>query len=125
MVLADEPTANWDSSHGHDIGCLPRRLATLDGRSVVIVSHDERLREIADHVLWLEDGSFRELTAMAVDPICHMAVTADQDGTTPPQPRRENIVVSARPRVKTSTRPDSRRGPSPAETRCVFPLVHR
>ncbi len=81
VVLADEPTANLDSSHGHDIGRLLRRLATDDGRSVVIVSHDERLREIADHVLWLEDGTFRELTAMAVDPICHMAVTADQNTT--------------------------------------------
>lgn len=81
VVLADEPTANLDSSHGHDIGRLLRRLATEDGRSVVIVSHDERLREIADHVLWLEDGTFRELTAMAVDPICHMAVTADPNTT--------------------------------------------
>lgn len=81
VVLADEPTANLDSGHGHEIGRLLRRLATEDGRSVVIVSHDERLRQIADRVLWLEDGTFRELTAMAVDPICHMAVTADQNTT--------------------------------------------
>ena len=59
VLLADEPTANLDSSHGHDIGRLLRRLATEDGRSVVIVSHDERLKEIADRVLWLEDGTFR------------------------------------------------------------------
>lgn len=81
VVFADEPTANLDSSHGHDIGRLLRRLATEDGRSVVIVSHDERLREIADRVLWLEDGTFRELAAMAVDPICHMAVIADVNMT--------------------------------------------
>ena len=79
VILADEPTANLDSSHGHDIGRLLRRLATADGRSVVIVSHDERLKEIADRVLWLEDGTFRELAAMATDPICGMAVTADHD----------------------------------------------
>jgi putative ABC transport system ATP-binding protein len=51
-----------------------RDLATEDGRSVVIVSHDQRLKEIADRVLWLEDGRFRELAAMAVDPVCLMAV---------------------------------------------------
>jgi putative ABC transport system ATP-binding protein len=77
VILADEPTANLDSSHGHDIGRLLRRLATEDHRSVVIVSHDERLKEIADRVLWLEDGTFRELATMATDPICGMAVTAD------------------------------------------------
>lgn len=79
VILADEPTANLDSSNGHDIGRLLRRLATDDGRSVVIVSHDERLKEIADRVLWLEDGTFRELSKMATDPICGMAVTTDQN----------------------------------------------
>jgi putative ABC transport system ATP-binding protein len=81
VLLADEPTANLDSSHGHDIGRLLRGLATEDGRSVVIVSHDERLRELADRVLWLEDGSFRELSMMATDPICGMAVAADKEST--------------------------------------------
>ena len=74
VILADEPTANLDSGHGRDIARVLRDLATEDGRSVVIVSHDERLKEIADRVLWLEDGRFRELAAMAVDPVCLMAV---------------------------------------------------
>ncbi|MBI2706656.1 MAG: ATP-binding cassette domain-containing protein [Actinobacteria bacterium] len=81
VILADEPTANLDSSHGHDIARLLRHLATDDGRSVVIVSHDERLKEIADRVLWLEDGGFRELSNMATDPICGMSVTADPNTT--------------------------------------------
>ena len=74
LILADEPTANLDSSHGRDIARLLRRLAVEDGRSVVIVSHDDRLREVADRVLWLEDGAFSELASMAVDPVCGMAV---------------------------------------------------
>jgi putative ABC transport system ATP-binding protein len=74
VILADEPTANLDSAHGRDIARQLRRLATDDGRSVVIVSHDDRLREIADRVLWLEDGRFHELAAMVVDPVCGMAV---------------------------------------------------
>jgi putative ABC transport system ATP-binding protein len=47
---------------------LLRQIATEDGRSVVIVSHDQRLKEIADRVLWLEDGEFRQLAAMVTDP---------------------------------------------------------
>ena len=74
VILADEPTANLDSSHGREIARLLRRLANDDERSVVIVSHDDRLKEIADRVLWLEDGQFRELAAMTVDPVCQMAV---------------------------------------------------
>lgn len=74
IILADEPTANLDSAHGRDIARLLRQLATDDGRSVIIVSHDDRLREIADRILWLEDGQFRELAAMVTDPVCGMAV---------------------------------------------------
>lgn len=33
--------------------------------SVVIVSHDQRIRDIADRVLWLEDGAFRDIVTMA------------------------------------------------------------
>ncbi len=80
VILADEPTANLDSAIGHDVGRILRSLATDDGRSVVIVSHDTRLREIADRVLWLEDGTFRELAGMATDPVCGMSVE-ERDGT--------------------------------------------
>lgn len=76
VVLADEPTANLDSGHGREIARMLRRLASEEGRSVVIVSHDDRLKEIADRVLWLEDGQFRELDAMTTDPVCGMAVEA-------------------------------------------------
>ena len=37
-----------------------------EGATVLIVSHVERLREIADRVLWLEDGQFKELGAAGV-----------------------------------------------------------
>jgi putative ABC transport system ATP-binding protein len=74
VILADEPTANLESSHGHEIGRLLRRLAHEDGGSIVIVSHDERLRDVADEVLWLEDGAFCSMSTMTVDPVCGMAV---------------------------------------------------
>jgi putative ABC transport system ATP-binding protein len=56
LLLADEPTANLDSRHGRDVMELLRDLAKREGCGVVIVSHDERLRRIADRVLTLEDG---------------------------------------------------------------------
>lgn len=74
VLLADEPTANLDAAHGRDIARLLRQLADEDGRAVVIVSHDGRLRDVADRVLWLEDGAFREVASLAVDPVCGMSV---------------------------------------------------
>ena len=74
VILADEPTANLDSKIGHDIARLLRHIATEEKRAVVIVSHDTRLRDVADRILWLEDGAFRDLHTMATDPICGMSV---------------------------------------------------
>jgi len=78
LILADEPTANLDSKIGHEIMQLLRRIAKEQGRSVVIVSHDQRIKDIADRVLWLEDGRFKELVTMAEDPVCRMAVEREQ-----------------------------------------------
>jgi putative ABC transport system ATP-binding protein len=74
LILADEPTANLDSHHGAETMRLLRKLAKEEGATVVIVSHDERLREIADRVLWLEDGRFKTLRALVRDPVCGMLV---------------------------------------------------
>jgi putative ABC transport system ATP-binding protein len=74
VLLADEPTANLDAAHGQDLARLLRDLATRDGRAVAVVSHDNRLREIADQTHWLEDGRLREMASMARDPVCGMLV---------------------------------------------------
>jgi putative ABC transport system ATP-binding protein len=87
LVLADEPTANLDSHHGAETMRLLRELAKEEGATVVIVSHDERLREVADRVLWLEDGQLKALQALARDPVCGMLIdpaeapaSIEQDG---------------------------------------------
>ena len=72
LILADEPTANLDSAHGAETMRLLRRMAKEEGTTVVIVSHDERLREVADRVLWLEDGRLKALAALVRDPVCGM-----------------------------------------------------
>lgn len=74
IILADEPTANLDSHHGHETMRLLRRIAKEENRSVIIVSHDQRIKGIADRVLWLEDGQFQDMVEMAVDPVCGMSV---------------------------------------------------
>ena len=78
LILADEPTANLDSKIGHEIMRLLRRIAKEQGRSVIIVSHDQRIKDIADRVLWLEDGEFKETVTMAIDPVCGMAVERER-----------------------------------------------
>lgn len=74
LILADEPTANLDSKSGREVMRLLRRLVKEQNRSAVIVSHDQRIKDIADRVLWLEDGQFKEAVIMAVDPVCSMNV---------------------------------------------------
>lgn len=57
LILADEPTGNLDSKTGQEVmELLCCGLGRDHGRSIVIVTHDHRLKQIADRVLWLEDG---------------------------------------------------------------------
>jgi putative ABC transport system ATP-binding protein len=83
LILADEPTANLDSRIGHEIMRLLRRIALEQGRSIVIVSHDQRIKDIADRVLWLEDGQFKDMVTMATDPVCSMAVEQEKSVSAP------------------------------------------
>jgi putative ABC transport system ATP-binding protein len=78
IILADEPTANLDSHHGHETMRLLRRIAKEENRSVIIVSHDQRIKDIADRVFWLEDGLFKNLVEMAIDPVCSMSVDQER-----------------------------------------------
>jgi putative ABC transport system ATP-binding protein len=88
LILADEPTANLDSAHGAETMRLLRQLAKEERTTVVIVSHDERLREVADRVLWLEDGRLKALAALVRDPVCGVLldpaqspVSLEEDGS--------------------------------------------
>jgi putative ABC transport system ATP-binding protein len=59
LMLADELTANLDAKRGQEVAQLLRQKALEMNKAVVIVSHDHRIREVADRVLWLEDGRLR------------------------------------------------------------------
>ncbi len=56
VLLADEPTANLDSKVGRQILELFRDLAKRENRALVIVTHDPKVRSIADRVATIQDG---------------------------------------------------------------------
>jgi putative ABC transport system ATP-binding protein len=78
LILADEPTGNLDSKSGQEVMMLLHDIARDEGRAVVIVAHDPRVEEIADRILWLEDGQLRDRKAeehhWVYDPVCGMRV---------------------------------------------------
>ena len=78
LILADEPTANLDSKQGHDVVVLLRDIAKKQDRTVVIVSHDHRIREVVDRVLWLEDGRIKDIGRLERDPNCGMTIEPEQ-----------------------------------------------
>lgn len=56
IVLADEPTASLDSKRVEVVGQLFADLAHQRNEAVIIVTHDNRLRQFADHVYQIIDG---------------------------------------------------------------------
>jgi putative ABC transport system ATP-binding protein len=57
ILLADEPTANLDSHTGAQILNLFRDLARSEGRALLVVTHDPRVRAVADRVVHIRDGA--------------------------------------------------------------------
>jgi putative ABC transport system ATP-binding protein len=57
LILADEPTAALDSQRGRAVIELLRSLAKEEGCTVVMVTHDSRIMDIADRVVYVEDGT--------------------------------------------------------------------
>lgn len=56
LILADEPTASLDAASGRQVMELLRRLTTAQGRTAVVVTHDQRIFPYADRVYWLDNG---------------------------------------------------------------------
>jgi len=56
VLLADEPTANLDTAVGTQILDLFRALAKREGKGLLIVTHDPKVRAVADRVVGIRDG---------------------------------------------------------------------
>jgi putative ABC transport system ATP-binding protein len=63
LVLADEPTAALDAANGRNVTELLRTLAKEHGHTVLIVTHDNRIFDLADRIVHIEDGLIREEAA--------------------------------------------------------------
>ncbi|MBE9215235.1 DevA family ABC transporter ATP-binding protein [Plectonema cf. radiosum LEGE 06105] len=59
LVLADEPTASLDSKTGRDVVDIIQKLAKEEGCSVLLVTHDNRILDIADRIIRMEDGKLQ------------------------------------------------------------------
>ena len=57
VVIADEPTANLDSETGEQILELMKTINREQHTTFIFSTHDERIREMSDHVVFLKDGS--------------------------------------------------------------------
>ncbi len=56
LVLADEPTAALDKQTGREVVDLLSQLTHDQGSTIIMVTHDNRILDIADRVLTMEDG---------------------------------------------------------------------
>jgi putative ABC transport system ATP-binding protein len=56
IVLADEPTASLDKKSGRDVVEILQRLAKDQGCTILLVTHDNRILDIADRIINMEDG---------------------------------------------------------------------
>lgn len=56
LVLADEPTGNLDSRTSQDVLGLLKIMSTRLGQTVVMITHNEEIAQLADRILRIEDG---------------------------------------------------------------------
>jgi putative ABC transport system ATP-binding protein len=56
LVVCDEPTAALDAASGRKVMDLLREVALDQDRAVIIVTHDNRVFDLADRILDMEDG---------------------------------------------------------------------
>ncbi len=59
LIMADEPTASLDSHSGHAVITLLHHLAKERHATVLIVTHDPRIMDVADRIAYLEDGKIQ------------------------------------------------------------------
>jgi putative ABC transport system ATP-binding protein len=56
VLLCDEPTANLDLNTGLEILEILRRLNTTRGVTIICATHDHRMLDICDRLMWIRDG---------------------------------------------------------------------
>ena len=72
MLLADEPTASLDRESGREVVDRMKQLAQEEGTTILIVTHDNRILDIADRIVHLEDGRLSTFTESVIANSQHM-----------------------------------------------------
>jgi putative ABC transport system ATP-binding protein len=67
LILADEPTASLDKQSGREAIEIMQRLAKEGRCSVLLVTHDNRILDVADRIVHLEDGRMQQAGRSVVD----------------------------------------------------------
>ncbi|MFP4354318.1 MAG: ABC transporter ATP-binding protein [Phycisphaerae bacterium] len=63
LILADEPTGNLDSKTGHEIVQLLSELSTEEGVTIVSATHDHRMLDVSDRVVYLRSGAVERIVS--------------------------------------------------------------
>jgi putative ABC transport system ATP-binding protein len=72
IVMADEPTASLDKESGREVVDRMRMLAKEHGTTILLVTHDNRILDIADRIVHLEDGRLSTFTDAVIANNQHM-----------------------------------------------------
>ncbi len=60
IILADEPTGNLDTASGHDVLGLLKVVAKQFQQTIVLITHDRDIAQMADRIVCIEDGKIRK-----------------------------------------------------------------
>jgi putative ABC transport system ATP-binding protein len=60
LILADEPTGNLDYANGKTVMGILKELARERGKAVIIATHDNRIMEVFDRIVFMEDGRIKK-----------------------------------------------------------------
>ena len=65
IILADEPTGNLDLKTGTEIIHLLKRLNKEQGVTIISATHDLKMLDISDRIVWIRDGSVERIEQRA------------------------------------------------------------
>jgi putative ABC transport system ATP-binding protein len=65
LILADEPTAALDKKSGREVVILMQKLAKEEGRTILMVTHDNRILDVADRIISMVDGHLESDESLA------------------------------------------------------------
>jgi putative ABC transport system ATP-binding protein len=85
LILADEPTAALDKASGREVVEMLKELAATEGSTVLLVTHDSRILDVADRIVNMIDGHIAsEILVEETVTICEFLIKCSVFASTPP-----------------------------------------